>query len=59
MTTKLDPKFLALLADTAQKLQALEIESRVLDEAAPELSAACAELSLKLIEHVTQPTAAM
>ena len=59
MTTKLDPKFLALLADTAQKLQALEIESRVLDEAAPALTTASAELSQRLIDHVTQLTAAI
>ena len=59
MTTKLDPKFLAFLADTAQKLQTLEIEPRVLAEVAPALSTATAELSQRLIDYVTQLTAAM
>ena len=59
MTTKLDPKFLALLADTAQKLQALEIQPRVLDEAAPALTTTAAELSQQMIDFTTTLTAAM
>ena len=59
MTTKLDPKFLALLADTAQKLQALEIQPRVLEDAAPVLTTTAAELSQLMIDFTTTLTAAM